>query len=184
MKNLVLASALIAVSAVLSIAAPLRIDIPEINKYYTDYNYVVAYSTPAEREQLARQAAGMKSASIPDSIRLKALRDLVKGLLDAEIDQDPQIVKGNRLADNFLYAKIPLAFRRVTPDNLTVQTVRRPVWTWWRDGVAGVPGSSPQRFNPRTTRGYSYSETDLWVRAAGTWHIASLHFYLVRNQGG
>ncbi len=181
MKKLVFAVALLAASAVFSVAAPLRIDIPEINKYYTDYNYVVAYSTPAERELLARQAAGLKAGDAPDSLRLKVLRDMVKGLLDAEIDQDPGMVKGNRLAESFLYAKIPQSLNRVNPDTLAVQTVRRPVWNWWRDGVAGAPRGNPQRFDPRTTRGYSYSETDFWVRVGGRWRIASLHFYLVRG---
>jgi len=182
MKKYVLAGLLLVTFAHFALADPVRIDIPEINKYYSDYNYIVAYSTPAERRLLAHAVGGKKlESSILKDSRLKTLYEMMKGLRAAELDQDPSIVWGNRLGEDLLYAKIPVAVSGMMSNHLSVHTVRRAVGNWWQDGIAGMPDLNRQRFDPRSSGGFSYPETDYWVRVGGKWRISSLHFYLIRE---
>jgi hypothetical protein len=182
MKKYVLTAAIAAVVAHAALADQLRIPVPEINRYYSDYNYVVAYSTPAERSLIARQAAEVRpEASLLKDNRLKTLYDMVKGLLACELDQDPSLIRGNRLAEDFLFAKIPVAVSAVTRDHVSVRTIRQAVRNGWQDSSSSNPGFRSHHFDPRRSNGFSYSETDYWIRFNGTWRISSLHFYLVGN---
>lgn len=179
MRKYVLFAALLAASACAVSAYPVRIEIPEISRYYSDYNYVVAYSTPAERSLLARRAAGAKlDGLLPDDSRVRTLFEMVKSLLARELDQDSAIVRGNRLAGDFLYAKIPLAVSAPARDRMVVQTIRQPARRAGQTPGHLLPDVERPRFDPRQS-GFAYEETDYWVRSGGTWRISSLHFYLI-----
>ena len=180
MKKYVLVGLLVFGISHLSFAEQAKIDIPAINRYYSDYNYVVAYSSPAERRMLAHYAA---AARLEDSIlkdgRLRTLYEMIRGLRAAQLDQDPRMVWGNRLGEDLLYAKVPVSVSRIGANQLSVDTLRYPVRARRQDSAAGAPDFSAQRFDPGTTDGFWYSETDRWILVDGKWFISSLHFYLV-----
>jgi hypothetical protein len=61
-KSVLVALAALAVGqGQLALGQPLELGIPEIRKYHSDYNYVVACSTISERWELVRQACDMQS---------------------------------------------------------------------------------------------------------------------------
>jgi hypothetical protein len=155
MKKHVVAAILLTAGACLSFAAQVHIDILEINRYYSDFNYIVATSTPEERAILARAVGTKRDASIPTDGRLRTLYEMMKGLRAAQADLDPGMTWGNRIGGDFLYAKIPISVSRMGTSRLVVHTIRRAV------------------------RNFSYSETDYWMNVGGTWRISVLHFYLI-----
>jgi hypothetical protein len=176
----------IALGAALSapLCAEIRpgLQIPQIEQYYDDINYVATHSSQKEQATMVAYRTGrpVDYAFLKDK-RLKAVYDKLISIMTVRLDVDPGIFRGpfGNTAPDCSSTAEPIEVISRSNDQVVLKVARRSVGTLGTGRT--VDSILRELFHAPRPQGWTSQEIDFWLLVDQKWRIHGMHIYPIAN---